>query len=181
MAWHPAEADTCAFVAQSPDSVHDMTNERVFRIFALNCLQARHWVWLENNIVIYRIHVPIIVQCQCNGCSLSSKDSAVIWESLGQLVAGRLTILEMVVDDRCCSHPLVDLRSISVDFIMWSLSIMILSEFCLNLFSTDHKFTHSFNEVVFRWVIFMYFRRKYWCLWGADLFYIDLCRGHGFL
>ena len=33
----------------------------------------------------YRIHVPIIVQCQGNGCSLSSKGGAVIQESFGQL------------------------------------------------------------------------------------------------
>ena len=39
MAWHPAEANTCAFVAQYPQEVHDMTNERVFCIFALNRLQ----------------------------------------------------------------------------------------------------------------------------------------------
>ena len=38
-------------------------------------------------------NVPIIVQCQGNGCSLSSKDGAVIRESFGQLAAGHLTIL----------------------------------------------------------------------------------------
>ena len=65
--------------------------------------------------------MPIIVQCQGNGCSLSSKDGAVVRESLGQLAAGRLAILEMAVDDRCRPDPLVNLRSISVDFIVWSL------------------------------------------------------------
>ena len=112
---------------------------------------ARHWVRVEYNIVLYRVHMPIIVKCQGNGCSLSSKDGAVIRESLGQLVAGRLTILEMAIDDRCRPNPLVNLRSISisVDFIMWSLCIMILSEFGLSLFSSDHTFTHSLNEVVF--------------------------------
>ena len=78
MACHPAEANTCALVAQCPEEVHDMTNERVFRIFALNRQQARHWVRVEYNIVLYRVHVPIIVQCQGNGCSLSSKDGAVV-------------------------------------------------------------------------------------------------------
>ena len=78
------------------------------------------------------------------------KDGAVIRESLGQLVAGRLTILEMAVDDRCSPNPLVNLRSISVDFIVWSSSIMILSEFGLSLFSSDHTFTHFLNEVIWR-------------------------------
>ena len=63
MAWHPAKVDTSAFVAQCPEEVHDMADERVFSIFALNRLQARHWVRVDNNIVLYRIHVPIIVQC----------------------------------------------------------------------------------------------------------------------
>ena len=67
------KTNTCAFVAQCPEEVHNMTYERVFRIFALNRLQARHWVWVEYNIMLYRLHVPIIVQCQGNGCSLSSK------------------------------------------------------------------------------------------------------------
>ena len=44
MAWHPAEANTCAFVTQFPEEVHYMTNERVFRVFVLNRLQARHWL-----------------------------------------------------------------------------------------------------------------------------------------
>ena len=29
MAWHPAEADTSAFVAQCPEKIHDLANERV--------------------------------------------------------------------------------------------------------------------------------------------------------
>ena len=116
MAWHPAEADTCAFVTQSPENVHDVTNERVCPIFALNCLQAKHWVRVEYNIVLYRI--AGIVQCQVNGCSLSSKDGTVIRESFRQLSAGRITILEMAVD-RCCPHPLVNLRTVCVNWIRW--------------------------------------------------------------
>ena len=58
------------------------------------------------DIVLYGIHVPIIVQCQCDGCCLSSEDGTVIWESLGQLAASWLTILKMAVDDRCCPHSL---------------------------------------------------------------------------
>ena len=38
MAWHPAEADMGAFVAQCPEEGHDMADERVFSIFALNPL-----------------------------------------------------------------------------------------------------------------------------------------------
>ena len=151
MAWHPTEADACAFVAQCPEEVHDMTYEGVLHIFALNRLQARHRVRVENHTLLYRIHVPITVQCQGNGCSLSSKD--VVRKSFGQLTTGRLTILEMAGDDCCCPHPLVNLRSVSVDFILWSLSIMILSEFGLGLFSSDDKFTPSLNEVVFLWIV----------------------------
>ena len=98
----PAEADTSAFVAQCPEEIHDLANERVVSIFAFNCLQARHWVREDYDIVLCRIHVPIIVQCQCDCCCLSSKDGTVIWESFGQLAASRVTILEMAVDDRCC-------------------------------------------------------------------------------
>ena len=181
MAWYPAEADTSALVAQCPDEIHDLANERVVRIFAFNCLQARHWVRVDYNIVLYRIHVPIIVQCQCDCCCLSSKDGTVILESFGQLAASRLTILEMAVDDRCCPHSLVNLRSVSVDFIMWSLSIAIVSEFGLSLFSCDHTFAHPFNEVVSLRIIFMCSWREGWCLRGADRFYVNLCRCHCFL
>ena len=69
--------------------------------------------------------MPIVVQCQGDGCCLSSKDGTVIWDSFGQLAAGRLTIPEMAVDDRCCPHSLINLRSVSVDIIMWSLGIAI--------------------------------------------------------
>ena len=62
MAWHPAEADTSAFAAQCPEEIHDMANERVVSIFAFNCLQARHWVRVDHDIVLYRIHVPMIVK-----------------------------------------------------------------------------------------------------------------------
>ena len=145
------------------------------------CLQARHWVRVDYDIVLYRIHVPIVVQCQGDGCCLSSKDGTVIWESFGQLAASRFTILEMAVDDRYCPHSLVNLRSVSVDFIMRSLSIAILSEFGLSLFSCDHTFAHPFNETVSLRIVFMRSWRKGWCLQGADRFYVNLCRGHGFL
>ena len=136
-----------------------MANERVVGIFALNCLQVRHWIRVDYDIVLYRIHVPIVVQCQGDGCCLSSKDGTVIWEYFGQLVASRLTTLEMAVDDHCCPHSLVNLRSVSVDFIMRSLSIAIFSEFGLSLFC-DHTFAHPFNETVSLRIVFMRFWRK---------------------
>ena len=102
MAWHPAEADTSGFVAQCPEEIHDLANERVVNIFAFNRLQARHWVRVDYDIVLYRIHVPIIIQCQCDCCCLSSKDGTVIWESFGQLAANRLTIQEMAVCALLC-------------------------------------------------------------------------------
>ena len=141
MAWHPAEADTRAFVSQCPKEVHDITNEGIFHIFTINHQQARHRIRLEYNIMHYRIHVPIIVQSQGNGCSLSSIDDAVIRESFRHLAVRRLTILWMVVDDRWCPHPLVNLWSVSVDHTVWSLIIVILSEFSSSLFSSDHAFT----------------------------------------
>ena len=154
---------------------------RVVNIFAFKCLQARHWVRVDYDIVLYRIHVPIIVQCQCDCCCLSSKDGTVIWEFFGQLAASRLTILEMAVDDRCCPHSLVNLRSVSVDFIMWSLSIGILSEFGLSLLSSDHTFAHPFNEAVSPRIVLMCSWREGWCPQGADRFYVNLCRYHGLL
>ena len=102
MAWHPAEVDTSAFVAQCPGEVHNVADQSFFSTFALNHLQARHWVRVDYNIVLCRIHVPMIVQCQGDGSSLSSKYGAVIWESFWQLTASHLTILEMAVNNCCC-------------------------------------------------------------------------------
>ena len=80
-----------------------------------------------------RTHVPFSLNAQSR-LTLWHKYGAVIWKYIVQLVAGHLTILELVVDDCCRPHPLVNLRSISVDFIMWSLSIMLLSELGLSIF-----------------------------------------------
>ena len=41
-----------------------------------------------------------------DGCSLSCKDGAIVWQSFGKLAAGCLTILEMAVDDHRCPHSL---------------------------------------------------------------------------
>ena len=97
--WYPAEADMCAFIAQYPEEIHDIANDRVLSIFTLNRLQAGHWIRIDYYIMAYWLHVPIIVQCQSDGCSLNSKDGTVIWESFRQLVASCLTILEMADDD----------------------------------------------------------------------------------
>ena len=119
-------------------------------------------------------HISVVVQCQSNGCSLSSKDGAVVWQSFGQLAAGCLTILEMTIDDRCCPHSLVHFGAIGLNFIMWSLCFMILIELSLSFWSGDHTFAYSFNEVVYLWIIIV---RSWWIAWcpqGADQFSIDL-------
>ena len=126
-------------------------------------------------------HMLVIVQCQTDGCSLSCKDGAVVWQSFGQSAAGCLTILEMAVNDGCCPHSLNHFGAISVNFTMWSLCFTKLIEFSLRLLSGDHAFTYSFHEVVSLWIIVM---RSWWkvgCPQGADQFGTDLCRGHGFL
>ena len=76
MAWYPAETNMCAFVIQQPEQVHDMANKRVLSVFILNRLQAGHWVRVNYYIVVDWAHVLVIVQCQNDGCSLSSKDGA---------------------------------------------------------------------------------------------------------
>ena len=131
-----------------------MANKRVIGVFTLNCLQTGHWVRVDYHIMMDWAHVLVIVQYQTDGCSLSSKDGAVVWQSFGHLAAGCLTILEMAVDDRRCPHTPVHFGAISVDFIMWSVSLGIIV------------------------------MRSWWkvgCPQGGDQFGIDLCRGHGFL
>ena len=125
-------------------------------------------------------HVLVIVQCQTDGCSLSCKDGAVVWQSFGHLAAGCLTILEMAVDDRRCPHFLIHFGAISVGF-MWSLCFTKLIELSLGFLSGDHAFTYSFNEVVSLGIIVMRSWCKVGCHQGTDQFGIDLCRGHGFL
>ena len=63
-------------------------------------------------------HVLVVVQCQSDGCSLGSKDGAVVRQSLGQAAAGCLAILEMTVYDCCCPHSLIHFGAISVDLIV---------------------------------------------------------------
>ena len=125
-----------------------MANKRVLGVFTLNCLQTGHWVRVDYHIMVDWAHVLVIVQCQTDGCSLSCKDGAVVWQSFGQLAAVCLTILEMAVDGRRCPHSFVHFGVISVDFIMWSLCFKVLIELSLGFLSGDHAFTYSFNEVV---------------------------------
>ena len=110
MTWYPVEANTRGFVAQHPEEVHDIADESFFSIFVLNHLQARHWVKVDYSIMLHRIHAPMILQCQDDGCSLSIKDGAVIQESFRQLAASCLTILEMAIDDCCCPHSFIKLQ-----------------------------------------------------------------------
>ena len=98
--------------------------------------------------MLYRVHMPMIVHNQTDGCSLSSKDGAVIKECFGQLVVNHLAIPEIAVDDCCCPYSFGNLWSVGVDFIMWCLSIVILTEFSLSLFSCDQIFIYSFNGAV---------------------------------
>ena len=126
-----------------------MTNKRVLGFFTLNCQQTGYWVRVDYYIVMNWTHLSVIVQCQSDGCSLSCKDDAVVWLSFGQLAAGCLTILEMVVDDHCCPHS---------PHPFWShqckhhhgILVLRLIEFSLGFLSGDHTFAHSFSEVVSR-------------------------------
>ena len=125
-ACYPAETDTCTSIGQSPDDVRDITNKRILSTFAHN----RH--------VLITVQSQIQsnpVQSQSDGCSLSSKDGAVVRESFGQVAASCLTILEMAADDHCCP-TLSRLSWIRrVDFVMWSLPVTILIEFGLGFMS----------------------------------------------
>ena len=144
----------------------------------LNCLQTGHWVRVNHFIVMDWAHVLVIVQT--DGCSLSCKDGAFVWQSFGKLAAGCLTILETAVDDRRCHYSLVHLGAISVNIIMRSLRFMILTELDLGFLSGNHAFAYSFNGVGSPGIVIM---RSWWkveCPQGADQSGIDLCRGHGF-
>ena len=59
-----------------------MANKGVFSVFTLDCLQADHWVRVDYYIMANWVHMSVIVQCQGDGCSLSSKDGAVVRQPL---------------------------------------------------------------------------------------------------
>ena len=89
------------------------------------------------------LHHVVLAPCTNNsplggGCSLGSNDGAVDRESFVSVAACLLTILEMVVD----------LGSVSVDFIKWPLGVTILIEFDMGFLSGEHTFVHSFNGAV---------------------------------
>ena len=99
-------------------------------------------------IIPYWIHVSIKGQWQSDGNSLSSKDGLVV-QFFGQVMASCLTILKMAVDDHHCSHSVIHLGSVSVDFIMWSLNYICV-EFSLGSCSGDHNLlTTSMRVVLF--------------------------------
>ena len=158
-----------------------MTNTRVLGAFTLNCPQTGHWVRVDYYIVMNWTHVQAIIQCQSDGCSLSCKDCAVVWQAFGQLAAGCLTILEVAVDVRRFPHSLIHFGAISINFFMWVLCFTIFIEFSLGFLSGDHAFAHSFNEFVSLGIIIVHSWWKAGCPQGADQFNIDLCRGHGCL
>ena len=95
-----------------------MANKRVLSVFALYRLEAGHRVRVDHHITVNWAHVLVIVQCQGDGCILSSKDGAVVWQSFGQVAASCLTIQKMAVDDCRCPHSLVNFGAISIYFIM---------------------------------------------------------------
>ena len=181
MAWYPAETNMCAVVTQQPEEVHDMTNERVLSVFTLNHLQAGHWVRVDYYIVVNLAHMPVIVQCQSDGCSLSSKYVAVVWQSFGQVVAGCLTILEMAVDDCCCPYFSFNLET----KVLTSLCDHRVSQYCLNLAWASGleimQLFNSFNKVVSVRIVIVCSWWKIGCPQGTDQLSIDLFRGHGCL
>ena len=107
-------------------------------------LQAGHRVrvnyYIMSNHVEYSIATMMAVA--------SVKMVLLFCNIFGHVATGCLTILEMAIEDCRFLHPLVHLGSVSVHFIIWSLSCTIRIEFDLGLLSGDHTFAHSVNEVV---------------------------------
>ena len=92
MTWYPAETNMRAFVIQQPKEVHDMANKRVLSVFNPQLSASRI---LSQSKLLHRGGLgPCvgIVQCQSDGCSLSSKDGAAVWQSFGQEAAGCFTL-----------------------------------------------------------------------------------------
>ena len=73
-----------------PERAHDMSNGGVFSIFALDRLQAGHWIRRDYSIMSHGIHVPTIHKYQGDGRSLSNNYRAVIQEYFGQVAASCL-------------------------------------------------------------------------------------------
>ena len=107
------------------------------------------------------VHVPVIVQCQCDGGSLSSRDGAVVSHSFEQMAASCLTYLEMAIDNCCFPYPLVHFGSISVDFVVWSLSLTKFIEFSLGFMAGNHAFANSVDDVVSLRIVLV---RSWWKL-----------------
>ena len=136
-----------------------MANKRVLGVFTLNCVQTGHWVRVDYYIMMDWAHVLVIVQCQTDGCSLSCKDGAVVWQSFSA-VGGRLSrhsgnggwwpplppLTRLFLSHQCRLHhvPLV---------------ITKLIELSLGFLSRDYAFTYSFNEVVSLGIVIM---RSWW-------------------
>ena len=164
--WPGSQQDISAFVAQCPEEVHDMATEMVSP-FSLSLACNQH-MESEYTTVLYRVRVPIILQCQGDGSTLSSNDTAVIWQSYGQLVASRLAILKTAI-------------------LELSLSVAFIKQVVHEHHDTPWvgpgllwSYIHSFNEVVFLRITFVCSQWKAWCLQGADKFHLNFCRGHGF-
>ena len=161
MAWHPALVDTSAFVAQCPEEIHDLAREGCQYLLQLPA---------SKTLSQSRKHCAIQDPCADNS-------SAPMWLLLPQQQRWNCYLGVFLDSWRQVVAPfwkrrlmtaaaptLVNFRSISVDFIMWSLSIAILSEFGQSLSSCDHTFAHPFNEAVYLQIVFMCSWRRGWCL-----------------
>ena len=132
--WYPAKTDSRAFITQYSDQVHDKANESVFSIFALNHLQVGHCVRID--YWLYRIHVPVKVQCQKMVVVKMVPLSHNVWNGWRS---------------RC---PLAFLGSIDISFVMWSLGITLLIEVGLAFSPVDRTFVHHVSEAVSLWIEF---------------------------
>ena len=104
-------------------------NEMVLNIFALNRLEAGHWVRV--NIMSYWIHVSIMDQCQNDGCSLCSKNCVVTKEYLGQVVTSCLPVLDISFDDSRCPRYLSKIRHCILRYVIcqdthWNYFLLVI-------------------------------------------------------
>ena len=78
--------------------------------------------WGKNkNLKQSLAHMPGIVQCQSDCCSLSRYDGAVFWQTFEPAAASCLTILEMMVDDHRCPHSLIKSPRVTGGLIVFGL------------------------------------------------------------
>ena len=161
-------------IACKPDMILVSMYLFMLNKLCLSCLSLR----IIYNIVLYKIHVPIIVQWQSDGCSLSNSYPRVFLTAGGK-------------SSRHSGNrgwwlpppPPPPLIYFSVDFIILYLNNPI---FTLNLveilfLSCDHTLAHSSNEVVSLRIVPMCSKQEVCCPQGAHQLRIDVCRKYGFI